>query len=84
MPDYLEWIREFVSRRAGSLPENASTVNYLEAGLIDSFGVVEMLGEIEERFGVALNETHFEDSRFVIMEGLAQIVAENAGQAAKT
>ena len=84
MPDYLQWIRDFVSRRAGGLPESASTLNYLEAGLIDSFGVIEMLAEIEDRFGVALNETHFEDPRFVIMEGLAQIVAENARQAAKT
>ena len=51
-------------------------VNYFDVGLIDSMGVIELIGDVEEHFAIAFEHTHFQDRRFATIGGLGEIVDE--------
>jgi acyl carrier protein len=48
--------------------------DYFAAALIDSFGAIEMIGAIEEEFGIEFEFTDFEQPEFKIVEGLIGII----------
>lgn len=56
-----------------------SKVDYFEAGLLDSIGVVDLVSQLEARFGVRFTDRHFQEPRFATLGGLAEIVAELKG-----
>lgn len=71
----LDWFRE--NKSAAIDPQkDFAALNYFEAGWIDSFGVIEMIGDIENHFGIRFAETHFQDRRFVTVGGLSRIILE--------
>ena len=74
-----KWLLEWLAGR-GPLPKpriaDNLPLNYFEAGLIDSFGVIELITDIENEFGIRFNETHFQDRRFAVVSGLAKLVRE--------
>ncbi len=41
-----------------------SNTNYFETGLIDSFGIMTLIMEIEQKYSITLNEKHFGQRRF--------------------
>jgi len=72
----------FVTRRkfkgdAAQLPD----INYFDAGLLTSLEVIEFVSEIEDRFGVQFSEQDFQDSRFVTVAGLSELIADRSAQA---
>lgn len=71
-----DWLVGYFSSRHSSLPENVREVNFLEAGLIDSFDIILLIEELEAEFDVKFSERDFQDRRFVTISGLAEIVAE--------
>ena len=50
--------------------------NYFDAGAIDSFGVIELIEAVEDRFKIAFRQHDFQDRRFATVAGLAEIVHE--------
>jgi acyl carrier protein len=48
--------------------------NYLSDGYIDSFGIIELISEVESNFNIAFNEKHFQDPKFPIISGLGKII----------
>ena len=78
MQQYIGWIKEFFSRNR-DLPENVEEINYFEAGLIDSFGVIELVENIETEFGIEFTQADFQDRRFSSIAGLAQLITEKKG-----
>ena len=48
--------------------------DYFAAELIDSFGAIEMIGAIEEEFGIEFVFDDFEQPEFKIVEGLIGII----------
>lgn len=48
--------------------------SYFEQNLVDSFGVIELIDDIETNYEVQLNESHFQDRDFVTIKGLANII----------
>ena len=50
--------------------------NYFESGFIDSFGVVELIMEIESKYTIRFSQNHFQDRRFATIDGLAEIIME--------
>jgi acyl carrier protein len=79
MNDKAKWLLNWFSQNS-SIPVNPSEeqleVNYFEAGLIDSLGVINLIVGIEEHFDIRFNERHFQDRRFSTIGGLSDIIQE--------
>ena len=75
-----EWLMVWLTQRNGDSPNSAiqPQTNYFDAGLIDSFGVIELITAIEDRFRIRFNERHFQDRRFPTIEGLSRLITELA------
>lgn len=71
MNPYEAWLLKHLNANAEHREKN-----YFEAGLIDSFGIISLLDEIEQTFEIKFNETHFQDRRFVTIKGLGMIIEE--------
>ena len=77
MTDVEQWLADWFDRRGeiqGKTEEERLAVNYFEAGLIDSFQVIELITEIEAHFDVRFSEIQFRDRRFSVIGGLAGII----------
>ena len=77
LTDVETWVvaRLLAAGAAGSEEELADAA-YLEQGLIDSFGLVELVVALESTFGVRLEPGHMQDPRFGTARGLSEIVDE--------
>ena len=78
MRSTLDWLEEWFSRK-GMLPGDSDAIrriNYFEAGLIDSMGVIELIEDCETSFGIRFEQRHFQDRRFATLGGLAEIISE--------
>jgi len=83
--DVSSWILEWFSSR-GKLhcsAREALGINYLQSGLLTSLEIVELVSEIENRFGIQFSETEMQDPRFSTIGGLAELVTMALGQASK-
>ena len=79
MQPYIDWLKEYFARKS-DLPENIEQLNYFNAGIIDSFGVIELIESIEQEFKIRFSEDHFQDRRFPTISGLAEIIQELNGR----
>ena len=59
----------------------APDTNYIDDGLVDSFGIIELIEEIEGYYKIKFNESIFEDNNIFTIKGLAKIIKNksNAG-----
>ncbi len=48
---------------------------FLELGVIDSTGVVELVGEVEERYGITVEDNEITEDNFGSLSGLVRFVA---------
>jgi acyl carrier protein len=83
--DVSSWIVNWFSSR-GKLHCNAREalgIDYLQSGLLTSLEIVELVGEIEDRFGMQFSETEMQDPRFSTIGGLAELVTAALGPASK-
>jgi acyl carrier protein len=49
---------------------------YLEAGVIDSMGIVVMITEFEEKFGIRFNGDHLQSDQFLTVGGVIGLIEE--------
>lgn len=78
MADYRSWLFDWFHQRAPHVvlaPED----NYFNAGAIDSFGVIELIEDIEQTYVVRFTQEDFQDRRFSSVAGLATLLAEKSG-----
>lgn len=71
------WIVNWFSSR-GKLrcsPQDALAIDYLQSGLLTSLEIVELVGEIEDHFGIQFSEAEMQDPRFSIIGGIAELIA---------
>ena len=83
--DVSSWIVDWFSLHGKlhcSAPE-ALGVDYLQSGLLTSLEIVELVSEIENRFGIQFSETEMQDPRFSNIGGLAELVTMVLGQGSK-
>lgn len=70
--DYL--VNWFLTELKVQLKEEDCTVNFLESGWVDSFGFIQLITEVEEKFQVSLLEDDLtEDTLFTIL-GMSQMI----------
>ena len=48
---------------------------FLELGVIDSTGVVELVGEVEERYGITVEDSEITEDNFGSLAGLVRFVS---------
>ena len=68
-----EWLKRWFARK-GRVP--AETVDYFEAGVLDSLAAVELVADIEKEFTVRFTDAHYQEPRFSTLAGLAALIAE--------
>lgn len=75
-------LREFVTTNfyvpAGTPLDD--TTSFLEHGILDSTGVLELVAFVENRFGIAVDEDELVPSNFDSVAALAAFVAKKRGQ----
>jgi acyl carrier protein len=80
-----EIVVEFFKRK-GTIPGQTETdrlaCDYILAGLVDSFGVVELISELEGTFGIRFDYSDFENPQFKIIGGLIEIVDRRISEVA--
>jgi D-alanine--poly(phosphoribitol) ligase subunit 2 len=54
--------------------KNSLKENYLENGWIDSLKFIELITQIEEKFGIRFSNDEFLDRKFSTIEGLTKII----------
>ena len=77
--DVEQWLLSFFSERkdvSGQDRDELLGSNYLENGLIDSMGIIQLVLALEKRFSVNIGNDAFQDRRFVTASGLAELVME--------
>lgn len=76
-PDVVDHIRQFVAEHyLYRHPDVVLTddLNLLESGIIDSLGVIELVGEVEQLFGVPVQDIDVTEENFGSVEGVARFV----------
>jgi D-alanine--poly(phosphoribitol) ligase subunit 2 len=67
------WLTDWFHHRE-PLIRLAPETNFFVAGAIDSFGVIELIEEVEQTFSVKFTQEEFQDPRFVSIQGLANLL----------
>lgn len=80
MSNYEAWLAEWFLAQA---PDSslASQDNFFDVGVIDSFGVIELIEAMEDAFDVRFSNDDFQDRRFSSIAGLAAILSEKKSDA---
>jgi len=58
--------------------EVPDSFDFLLSGVIDSFGILEMISSIEDKFGIRLDLAALDAEQITILGPLSQYVAENS------
>ncbi|MGD2117439.1 MAG: acyl carrier protein [Chromatiales bacterium] len=81
-----DWIVNwFMHRNPGAQIDSA--VDYYEKRLIDSFGIIELIDALEEKFAIRFSDQDFKQPQFRTINGLCALVLdkqEGAGQTENT
>ncbi len=80
MSDIRPWLSEWLSNRNLNV-DLAADDNFFDKGALDSFGVIELIEDIEDKFDIIFDETDFQDRRFPTIGGLSELIAEKSQDA---
>ena len=73
------WLLDWFKPR-GPIPgknvEEQLQLDYYNAKLVDSLGVIKLVLEMEEHFGIQFSQEHFQDRRFSTIGGLSELTME--------
>jgi acyl carrier protein len=79
----LDWLYDYFSKKdaaPGRPRQELEGLDFFEAALIDSFGLIELITGIESEFNIELRPQDMQDKRFRSIKGLAQIIEEAKGK----
>jgi acyl carrier protein len=58
--------------------------DYFEAGWLTSMEVVEFVTEVEQEFGMQFSDRDLQDSRFVTIVGITELILEHSTQTSES
>jgi acyl carrier protein len=75
-----QWLIAWFREKNAGLANNRDLgrANYFAVGLIDSFGVIQLIADIEQHFGVRFDEDDFQKRGFSTVDGLAELIREKS------
>ena len=74
-----EWLIDWFSKHSSLDVDGikaATTANYMEQGMIDSFSFVMLLSDIDDEYGIAFTNDDFLNPDFMNIDGLAKLIDE--------
>lgn len=74
----VEWFVENGTVTKEILLENMDS-NYFNAGFIDSFTFISLIGDLEDEYDVEFDNDQFLDREFATINGLADIIVKLVG-----
>jgi acyl carrier protein len=81
------FVLEYFSK-TGPIPgrsdDERRACDYLQAGLLDSFGLIELITTLEKKFSLSLTSEDLENPKFKTIGGLIEIVAKKINAKSKT
>lgn len=69
-----EWLFDWFESRVPGLELKANE-NYIDKGVIDSFGIIELVESIETQFSIRLDQNDLQSLELFSVGGLAAIIA---------
>ena len=72
------WIKEWFKEKSPDIDLNLDE-NFFEIGAIDSFGIMELITDIEAHYNINFTQEEFQDPRFPNISGLSAILNEKIG-----
>ena len=82
MDETSKWLMGYISKKGDIPGQNAEEkmgADIFDGGLIDSFGVIEMINDMESHFGINFRPENMQDSRFRTINGISMIIMELKG-----
>lgn len=76
-------IRKFVEARHGPVSQLTSATDLIDAGMIDSFGFIELVSVLEETFQVQLDFADLEPEQFTRMGSLVELILASGSAASR-
>jgi acyl carrier protein len=76
------WLKDWF-RSKGKIGRQSNPqidIDYFEAGWLTSMEVVEFVTEVESQFDMQFSDQDLQDSRFVTITGLAELILERSAQ----
>lgn len=73
----LDWLVKTFQEKSGKSDINTEN-NFFEQGLIDSFDIIMLIEEIEQKFNIRFTDEDFQNRNFATISGLADIIAKKA------
>lgn len=67
------WIMNWFKRRNTDRTINVET-DFYKDGLVDSFGIIELIEELEDHFSIRFDDSDFKLSSFRTIQGLVQMI----------
>ena len=75
--DIKEWLINWFANYTGKTTDEVLThaaENYFDIGLIDSFGFIGLIEDLEEECDLSFSNDAFEDRNFATIDGLVKII----------
>ena len=72
--DVADWLMQWFEKRVPSL-DLAPNENYIDKGVIDSFGIIELIEAVETKYGITLDQDDMQSLELFSVDGLASIVS---------
>ena len=79
MNDVRKWIINWFVKNGNMNSEEVESkfdCNYIETGMIDSFGFIQLVADIEEQLEITLTDDDFGNDKIFVISDLVQIIQD--------
>ena len=81
MADVKEFVTEYIQREYTVAEDvDIMTLNYIEAGYIDSMGLIQFIATLEDEFGIAFSDEDMQNPDIRIVGKLIQMITDKMGK----
>jgi acyl carrier protein len=67
------WLTSYLNDRNSGAPLGEAD-NFIAAGVIDSFGIIELITAVETEFSITLTEEMFEHADIFTIKGMSELI----------
>ena len=80
MNDIKEFIIDYLQREYTIEVEDIMSLNFVETGYVDSFGLLTFILSLEQEYGIEFSEEELQDPSFKVVGSLIETVARKVAE----
>jgi acyl carrier protein len=80
MNDIKEFIIDYLQREYTIEVEDIMSLNFVETGYVDSFGLLTFILSLEQEYGIEFSEEELQDPSFKVVGSLIETVAKKVAE----